>query len=349
MPSFIADNYTIIIITLGTMLLGLVNGVLGVFMTLKKQALVGDALSHATLPGVVLAFIFTQSKSMIVLLLGAAISAVAAMFILELIKRQSKIKYDAGLALILSGFFGFGQILLLVVQTSGSAASAGLNNFIFGQAATMLISDIEFIAIISLVVLFVIILLWKEFKLFIFNNEFYQSLGYSNRITTIIFNTLIVIVVTISIRTVGVILMSALLIAPAVAARQLSKKLVYNTLLAGLFGLVSGASGAIISSQVTNLATGPVIVVILCTIVLIALLFAPKRGVINKLIIDKIHQIQIRKYHNLIHAYQENGLLESSEDISGLLEKGYIEEKSNSYYLTDVGNKKVESIIGERK
>src|SRR5690554_2585947 len=167
MADWIAQNYVIVIITIGTMLLGLVTGILGMFNILRKQALTGDALSHAALPVIVLPFMVTQTKNLGILLIGAAMAAIIAMVLLELIKKYSKIKYDASLALILSSFFGLGQILLLIVQGWGDSSAAGLNSFIFGQAATMLISDVYLIGVISIIVLLLILVLWKEFKLFV--------------------------------------------------------------------------------------------------------------------------------------------------------------------------------------
>lgn len=347
MPNWFIENYTFIIIALGTMSLGLINGVFGVFLVLKKQALVGDALSHATLPGIVLAFMFTQSKNMLVLLLGASFSALFAMLILELIKRFSNLKSDAGLALILSSFFGFGQVLLLIVQTTGVGSMAGLESFIFGQAATMLNSDVIFIICLAIIILITITLFWKEFKLFIFDNEFYQSLGYSNRLTIFVLNILTVIVVTISIKAVGVILMSALLIAPMVASRQLSNRLYLNVIIAGLIGLLSAFIGTLITANVTNLPTGPVIVIALSSVVMITLFFSFKNGIFFKAFKDYIHQKQIIKYKNLIHAYYHKKEVTELTDITKMIDLNYVYLKSDKYLLTDKGVDKVERIIGD--
>jgi len=136
LTDFIAQNYTMLVVIAGTMFLGLASGAIGTISTLRKQALIGDALSHATLPGVVLAFILVGHKSISILLLGAFVSSIFAMMLLTLIKKYSKIKIDAIMALILSSFFGIGQVFLVYVQRTGDAAQAGLNKFIFGQAAT---------------------------------------------------------------------------------------------------------------------------------------------------------------------------------------------------------------------
>lgn len=346
LTNWFSENYTLIIVSIGALLLGLASAVLGVLNVQRKQALVGDALSHATLPGVVLAFLFTNSRNMATLLIGAAISAFLAMFLLELIKKYSKTKYDASLALILSSFFGLGQVLLQLAQERGNRA-AGLKNFIFGQAATMIRSDVVIIGVIAIIVIILVAIFWKEFKLFIFNNEFYQSLGFSSRITSGLLTFMTVIVVVIGIRTVGVILMSALLIAPSVASRQWSNKLSINALLAGVFGMISGLLGSIISSQKTNLPTGPVIVVVLSAFVIISLLFAPKRGIIRKTYIDYKYKKDIHKYHDLIHIYNEpKSNIKLSDSNSFLVDEGYLLVNKDEIKLTEKGIIHVEKLLG---
>jgi len=350
MPNFILENYTLFIIVLGTLFLGVANGVLGVFTVLKKQALVGDALSHATLPGVVLAFMVTGAKDMWILLLGAAISSLIAMLLIEGIKRVSKIKDDALLSLILASFFGIGQVLLLLVQGGGNAASSGLQNFIFGQAATMLISDVYLIAGIALFVLLLIFLFYKELKLFVFNSDYFYSLGFSKILMSGLLTMMTVLVVTISIRTVGVILMSAFLIAPSVSSRQWSDRLVHNLVLAGIFGVVAGVGGSLISSQVTNLPTGPVIVVVLSLIVIISLFFAPKRGIIHNSIQLNRHKKDLAKYYQLIHLYEvKTPVLRSDLSDETFLSEGLVEVIDDNIDLTLKGYDFVERILKRGK
>lgn len=349
MSNFFGQNYTLFIIIIGTLFLGVVNGVLGVFTVLKKQALVGDALSHATLPGVILAFMFTGVKDMWVLLLGASLSAILAMGLIEIIKRLSKTKDDAGLSLILSSFFGIGQVLLLLVQNSGDSTSAGLQNFIFGQAATMLSSDLYLIIGVSLVVLMLIGLFYKELKLFVFNRDYFYSLGFSKVWMSGLLNLLTVLVVTISIRTVGVILMSAFLIAPSVSSRQWSNHLSINILLAGIFGVIAGIGGSLVSSQVTNLPTGPVIVLFLSLIVGISLLFAPRRGIIWNYLSLRQHKKDLAKYYQLIHLYEVKApvLLINLSD-PAFLNDGLVELSGKTIILTDKGQAFVEHLLKRR-
>ncbi|WP_162150552.1 metal ABC transporter permease [Acholeplasma equifetale] len=347
MLDFIIDNYTLFVIILGTMLLSMAASFLGVFLILRKQALIGDAISHATLPGVVLAYILTHNKDMKILLLGAAFSAAVSIFILEMIKRYSKIKYDASLALVLSSFFGLGQILLQIVQGKGDAASAGLNKFIFGEAATMLLSDVILIGIVAFLVSFILIIFWKEIKLYLFNEQFFESLGFSSLLMRTIFTFLTIIVVVIGIRTVGVILMSALLIAPGVAARQWSNRLNYNVLIATLFSVISAIIGTIYSSQISHLPTGPVIVVCLASLVFLSLIFAPKRGILFIKFKNIKYKKMIKRYRILIHIYENNDKSLKIYDIPNfLINEGYVYiSDDKSINLSNKGRSIIKKIL----
>ncbi len=346
MPDFIAQNYTLFVIVLATLFLGVVNGVLGVFTVLKRQALVGDALSHATLPGVVLAFMFSGVKDMWVLLIGAALSSLIAMLLIEGIKRVSKTKDDALLSLILASFFGVGQVLLMLVQSGGNSQASGLESFIFGQAATMLMSDVYLIAGVALFVIFIIVLFYKELKLFVFNPKYFYSLGFSSLFMSGLLTTLTVLVVTISIRTVGVILMSAFLIAPSVSSRQWSNRLLNNLVLAGIFGVIAGVGGSLISAQVTNLPTGPVIVVFLSLIVVVSLLFAPRRGIIFSSLQLQRHKRALAKYYQLIHLYEvKEKIMRSNLSDEKFLDEGLVEVVGDYIELSPKGTAFVSTLL----
>jgi manganese/zinc/iron transport system permease protein len=279
----ILGDYTFQTVALGSALLGLISGVLGCFAVLRKQSLLGDGVSHAALPGVVMAFILLQSKNTEVLLLGALLSGLLATFIILGIVRYSRIKFDSALALVMSVFFGLGLVLLTYVQKIPNSNQAGLNRFIFGQASTLLQKDIIIMAICGAVLLFLVGLFWKEFKLFSFDSDFAQSLGFSPKYLNLLLSFMIVLAIIIGLQTVGVILMSAMLIAPAVAARQWTKRLWVMVLLSAIFGAVSGVVGTALSSLYAKLPTGPAIVVCVSVFVLVSVLFAPGRGIIHRL------------------------------------------------------------------
>ena len=277
-------DYTTQTIGLGTAVLGLMSGVLGVYAILRKQSLLGDAVAHSALPGIALAFLITGTKNTLIIFAGAAFAGWLATFWIGAIIKNTRIKSDAALAIVLSVFFGFGLVLLTFIQRIENANQAGLETYLFGQAATLLQQDVVTMAMIALFSLIVVVLLWKEFKLFSFDEQYAKTLGFNTRFLDFAINTLIVLAIVIGLQTVGVILMSALLIAPAAAARQWTNRLSGVVVLSALFGILSGVVGTGISSVGNNLSTGPVIVLVSIVIVLISFIFAPKRGWLAKLI-----------------------------------------------------------------
>lgn len=277
-------DHTFRTVALGCSLLGMVSGILGCFAVLRKQSLLGDAVSHASLPGVCLAFLFTNVKETEVLLFGALITGVICIGLIQLIQNYTKIKFDSALALILSVFFGLGLVLLSYMNKLPGSNKSGLNKFIFGQASTFIERDVNVIFIAGIVLLAIIMLFWKEFKLVSFDSDFAKTLGFPSKKIEILISVLIVVTVIIGIQAAGVILISAMLISPAVAARQWTDKLSVMVILSAIFGGISGFFGTLISISQENLPTGPIIVVIISLIVLFSILFSNKRGIIFKII-----------------------------------------------------------------
>lgn len=271
-------DYTLRTVALGSAALGLVSGALGTFAVLRRQSLLGDAVSHAALPGIVLAFLITGSKAPLILVLGAAIAGWAGALLVMLIVGTTIIKTDTALGLVLSTFFGFGLVLLSLVQRSAGAGQAGLDRFLFGQAATLVGEDLATMAVLGALVLGAVALLWKEFKALAFDPAFAGAMGLPVRLLDVILTSLLVIAIVIGLQTVGVVLMSAMIIAPAAAARQWTDRLGRLVLLAGMFGALSGFSGAVLSSLVPKLPTGPTIVLCMTGLMLFSLVFAPNRG-----------------------------------------------------------------------
>jgi manganese/zinc/iron transport system permease protein len=278
--SSLVFDHTIRTVALGTAILGVVSGVLGSFAVLRRQSLLGDALSHAALPGVALAYMITNSKSPIVLMLGAGAAGILAILLLLGITRTTRLKEDSVLGVVLSVFFGFGLLLLTFLQRNPDARQAGLNTFLFGQAATLLTRDVVTMGIFGGLALIVVALLWKEFKLLSFDRDFGASLGLPMARVDILLTALVVVAVVIGLQAVGVVLMSAMLVAPGAAARQWTNRLSRMVLLSALFGAIAGVAGALVSSLGSGLSTGPVIVLCISVIVLISILFAPARGLL---------------------------------------------------------------------
>lgn len=275
-------DYTFQVVALGTGFLGLLSGVIGTYATLRGESLLGDALSHAALPGIAIGFLLIGRKEWVVLMLGAAVSGLAATALIQWMSRKRVVKFDSALSLILSSFFGLGLVLLTHIQGSANANQAGLDTFIYGQASAMLIQDVQTIAGIGAVLLLVVGLFWKEFKAYTFDPVFTQTLGFSGTLLEFLLSTMMVVVIILGLESVGVILMSALVVGPSVAARQWSDRLSGVMGLSGLFGFLSGVIGTTLSSIGHQIPTGPTIVVVLSIFVMASLLFAPKRGLLMK-------------------------------------------------------------------
>ncbi len=272
-------DYTLTVVTLGGAMLGVVSGVLGTFVVLRKQSLMGDALSHAALPGVAVAFLFF-GRDIGALLLGAAIASWLGIQFIVLLTNTTRIKQDTAMGIVLAAWFAFGLALLSYIQSRPDASQAGLNKFIFGQAAAMTQSDVLLISGAGLVGFIIIAALWKELKLLTFDAEFALANGFPTRTLDILLSTLIVAGIVLGLQLAGVILMVGMLIAPAVAARQWTHRFGQMMILSAVFGAFAGGTGAIISAIDVNMPTGPLMIVMASLLVFISICFAPGRGMV---------------------------------------------------------------------
>jgi len=276
----LVNDYTVQIVLMGTTLLGMTTGFIGCFAFLRRQSLLGDAISHASLPGIALMFLLTQSTRQYVLLLGGALAGALGTLFVMLITHTTTIGHDTALGIILSVFFGLGLVLLTYIQQQSIAHQAVLSKFLFGNASTLLYEDIVITAFMSFMLFVVIIFFWKEFKLLCFDAQYAYSLGYKVIFLDCLLTALLVFSIVIGLQMVGVVLMSTMFIAPAAAARQWTSRYNYMFILAGFFGASAGVIGSLLSSYCFATPTGPMIVVILSMIILFSLLFAPHRGII---------------------------------------------------------------------
>ena len=274
-------DYTVRTVLAGATLLGVVSGALGSFAVLRKQSLLGDALSHAALPGVALGFLIAGGRSLGAVLLGALATGVAAALLAMLLVRRSRLKTDAALGIALSVFFALGVVLLSWVQGRAGAGQAGLESFLFGQAAAILRSDLVVMGAVTAVALTLLILGWKELKATTFDPVFAASIGLPVAVLEAVMTAMVAVAVVLGLQMVGVVLMSAMVVAPAVAARQWTRRLEPMVLLASVFGAAGGVVGGLISAASPGLATGPLIVLSLSAIVLVSLTLAPERGLVR--------------------------------------------------------------------
>lgn len=296
-------DHTVRTVGTGALLMGVTSGVLGCFALLRRQSLLGDAMSHATLPGLALAFLLTRSKESSLLLLGAALAAWVGALAVIAITGYTRLKPDAALGIVLSVFFGFGLVLLTVIQRLPTAAQAGLDKFLFGQAATLLQRDVLTVGVVAALALAAVGLAWKEFKLLTFDPSFAAVQGFPVRLLDVVLTSLVVLAIVAGIQTVGVVLMSAMLIAPAAAARQWTDRLGVMVVLAAVFGALAGICGVLLSSLGDGLPTGPTIVVCASLLVYGSLLFAPHRGLVWQRLVAGRRERLVRALRVLAQLY----------------------------------------------
>lgn len=269
------SDYTARTVLLGAASLGVVSGVVGSYAVLRKQSLVGDVMSHAALPGIVLAFIIVGVKEQLPIFIGAALSAVLAVFVINLVTQNSRVKTDSAMGMALSVFFGLGLVLLTYAQKMPDANQAGLDKFLFGQAEALVEKDVLVIGLTGFFALLVVGLFWKEFKLLCFDPDFGGTMGFSMKSMDVLITAVIVAAIVIGLQTVGVVLMSSMLIAPAVAARQWTGNMGSMVVLAAFIATVSGVTGVALSVGFENVPTGPAVIVCVSVIAFFSVLFSP--------------------------------------------------------------------------
>jgi len=292
----------------GCMLLGLCSGVLGCFAFLRGRSLVGDALAHAALPGICLIYLLTETKSIGLFLLGAGLAGMAAIAAISAITRHTRIKEDTALALILSVFFGLGIVMLTHIQHSASGNQSGLDKFLFGQAASLVGSDVSVMMLVSVVLLTTTALFFKELRLLAFDPGFGRGLGFPMSKLDGLLMLMLLTAVVAGLQAVGVVLMAAMLIAPAVSARYWTDNLAMMVILAGIMGALAGGAGTLASTQTENLPTGPMIVLSASCFFLFSLLFGTRHGLAVRMV--RQFQVQRRLQHEavLLAFYQGSGI-----------------------------------------
>lgn len=308
-------DYNTRVVVTGTTVLGMAAGVLGCFALLRKRALMGDALSHATLPGIGLAFMFSVAaggtgKSLPVLLAGATISGLLGLACILLIRNFTRLKEDTALGIVLSVFFGAGVAVLGVAQRMGGGHSAGLESFISGKTASMTVTDAMLIAGVAVLVLATCVLLFKEFRLLCFDAAYASAQGWPVMLLDVVMMALIVAVTVIGLQAVGLILVIALLIVPAAAARFWTERLAPMTIIAGAFGALSGLTGSAASALLPNLPSGPMIVLSGTSLFLFSMTFGSARGVLVRWLNRRAFENKVRRQHLLRAAYE---LIEAGE------------------------------------
>lgn len=267
-------DYTFYKILIGTGLVGITTGILGCFTLLNRQSLLGDTIAHATLPGLTGMFLIMHQQSYFWLLCGAGLSGFIGAVCVTLITRHTCLQQDGALGIVLSTFFALGTIFLTMIQKLPHAHQAGIDKFLFGQAATILNHDIVILSCITLIVIVTVALLWKELTLITFDKEYAASIGVPVKKIATILTILLVLTIIVGLQTVGLILISSFLIAPALAARQWTTCLHTTVFVSIGLSLLATSTGTYISCLAPHLPTGPIIVIIATIITCLSMLLS---------------------------------------------------------------------------
>ncbi len=283
-------QYSFIVVALGTMCLAMSTGIVGTISILKRQSLIGDAVGHASFPGIVLAFIIAGRKDSLTLMSGAIIAGVCAFFIIQYIVNSSKLEADTTMAVILSAMFGFGMVLKSYIQgnSSFSGSQAGLANYIFGQAAYMLKEDVIIIFSVSIVSILLFLIFFKEIKIHVFDEAYAETLGIKKNIISVLIIIITMLLIAAGLKAVGVVLISSMLITPGVIGMQWSKRYESVLIIAAISGALSALIGTSVSTLVKGMSTGPSIILCMTAIAFLSVLCGPYGIIASKMRIGKL-------------------------------------------------------------
>jgi manganese/zinc/iron transport system permease protein len=364
------DEPNVKVVFWGSLLLGAVSGLVGSFTFLRKQSLIGDVIAHSVLPGICLAFIIGREKNPIVLLVGASIAGWLSTIAVDYITSRTKIKSDTAIALVLSVFFGVGVLLLTKIQHSGIASQSGLDQFIFGRAAAMSRQDVMLFSILGSLITLVVLAFFRGFKMLSFDPAYAESIGFPMDVLRLILSALTVMTVAMGVQAVGVVLMSALLITPAAAARFWTNRIGRMVLLSVLISAFSGVMGSAISYTYNGMPTGPWIVVMVSLFALLSALLGRESGLLKKQWIRWQNNRKIRLENTLktfFYLTESFKKVDKSVDHKVLVEfsrmeksdlnkglgmmrrQGLVEKISSVWTLTQEGEKKSVAVVRKHR
>lgn len=356
----------VVYVVAGIIFINSSSALVGTFAYLRKRSLLADAVSHALLPGICIGFLFAGEKNMPALITGAFITGWISIYLVDLIVRKSRIKQDAAIAMVISFFFAIGIVLLTYIQKHGNGNHAGLDHFLFGQAAAISKYDVMLFAIVFVVILFAVVLLYKNLVILSFNPDFAQSVGIPVRFIEFFLTSLTVLAIAIGIQALGVILISALIITPAATARMWTHHLKKMILIAILISVFSGIAGSFVSYTRAQMPTGPWVVVILSLITFVSVVLAPK-GLLRKFIVRRRNENKINDENILKTIFELKGFTQTEKNpvfstieltekrlfdtkkldagLRRLIRRDLIAQKGDQFELTASGKKEAARII----
>lgn len=278
-------TYSFRVMTFGAVLVGFFAGALGSLLYVRRRSLISDVIGHSSIAGIVGAFVIASllgadGNSILILTIGATVSGLLAVTTTNLISDNSKVGVEAAMAISLAIYYGGGMVALRLLSFSSFSGRSGIAQYLFGNAATMRLVDVFTVAILGLLAVAIVMLFWKEIALFSFDAPGAVTAGFSGKVLNSIITVCTTVGIVIGVKSVGVVLMVAFAIIPAASARQWTDDLRVLFAVSGFIGALGGALGSYLAVSIGKVPTGPVIVVILSIVLLISLLFSPRRSVL---------------------------------------------------------------------
>jgi len=281
-------------------LMGAGCGLLGCFVVLRRVALMGDAISHAVLPGVVAGLIYSPERNPVVIFFFAAVAGLLGAGIVRALMKTTRLKSDAALGVVLASFFAFG----IVWHSRHQQETVGMMNFLFGDVGSINASDLRMMMFTTLLLVLMVFTLKRPLLLISFDEGFSKGLGYPVKMLNGLFYFLLTFSVVVALQAVGVVLVSAMLITPAAAAYLLTDRFEKMLMLSVAFGMVAGVVGGLVSAEFNGIPTGPVIALAATVLFAIVYFVAPRHGVLAKLLRNKKRARRVHRENTLKAIYQ---------------------------------------------
>lgn len=360
------SDETLRVVVSAALILGACGGLMGAFLLVRKQAFLADTLAHAVLPGIALGFLWNLSKDTGPLLVGAGLSGLAGIGVVRILQKRSRHHDQAILGFVLATFFALGLCWLSMIRNAEDIPSAGIEHFLFGQIAAISDEDLPYIWGIGFLILAVVGLLYKEYLLICFDAAFARSLGKPASLLSASLLFLLTLAVVISLKAVGVVLVTALLIIPAATARLLTDSFLRMLIYSAVLGALAGWLGTLGSLLGPGLPTGPMVVLSATGNFLLALCLAPKRGWVVRCL-RRREEERRHLYENLLKTlyHAEEASFEDGQPLKRLAEghsttpeklrgslavaesKGFVQvdKKSQSVRLTSRGRDRARTIV----
>lgn len=265
-------DYSFITVAIGACLLAFCGALVGTVSVLSNQSLIADTLSHASYPGVIIAYILTQNRAPFILMMGAVLSGYLSYYLVHFMIERLQYTYTNALTIVSSSFFGIGMLLNQFIQGNtqfSKAAQAGLKNYLFGQAAFIQEADIWLVVGVTIIVSIIFIYYYQAYRLYLSDKTIAKLQGVNVTLLKHLSTFMVILLISVGLKVVGAILMSSFLVAPAVSGMLFCKRFHHSLIISITVAMFSAFIGTYMSSSIKGLSTGPAIIVMMSIVALV--------------------------------------------------------------------------------